>query len=333
MEHFLKGKTYEEAYGKSKALKIKRKQRAARTIKQRSKLIKKIYKDKPEIKKKISEGLKRYFKNRTKEEKEVFKNKKRLVANKKEVKSKIRKTLKTTYRKNPSLADKHSEYMKKVYWKNSGARSRYSGRTWKTLRLKAIKRDNYECTCCGSKENLVVHHKIPAKYFKNIEHANYLDNLQTLCSSCHRLVESQLLLRSIKVGTGTKIYGIINAYECVLGKYVKIGAFVEIQKGAIIKDNSTISSHSFICEGVTIEKDVFIGHSVTFINDLNPKSNNPNWIMKKTIVKEGASIGSNATILPVTIGKNALIGAGAVVTKDVPDNAIVIGNPAKELKK
>ncbi len=121
----------------------------------------------------------------------------------------------------------------------------------------------------------------------------------------------------------------------------KVGAFVEIQKGATIGKNCKISSHSFICEGVHIADNVFIGHGVMFTNDLFPRATNPDgspqsdedWQLVETFVKEGASIGSNATILcGITIGKQALIGAGSVVVKDVPDNAVVVGNPAKVIK-
>ena len=144
--------------------------------------------------------------------------------------------------------------------------------------------------------------------------------------------EYQSQIRDCQIGENVTVVHPINAYEANIGSNCFIGPFVELQKGVKIGDNTRISSHIFICEGVTIGNNVFCAHGVMFINDLNPKSNNPNWVMKKTIVKDGASIGSNATILPVTIGKNALIGAGACVTKDVPDNAIMVGNPARILK-
>jgi acetyltransferase-like isoleucine patch superfamily enzyme len=130
-------------------------------------------------------------------------------------------------------------------------------------------------------------------------------------------------------------------YGCTVGDDVKIGAFVEVQKNASIGNNCKISSHTFICEGVTIEDAVFIGHSVTFINDMYPRATaaggalqtEADWKVDKTVVKKGASIGSGCTILAnVTIGEGAIIGAGSVVTKDVPPNAIVAGNPAKFLR-
>ena len=134
------------------------------------------------------------------------------------------------------------------------------------------------------------------------------------------------------IGEGTKIWNFANLYGCDIGKNCMIGSFVEIQKDVKIGNNTRIQSHSFICSLVTIEDDVFIGHGVMFINDVYAPSNDiSKW--KPTLIKKGASIGSNATILPVTIGKNAIVGAGAVVTKDVPDNAVVVGNPARIIRK
>ncbi len=149
-------------------------------------------------------------------------------------------------------------------------------------------------------------------------------------------------LRNVKVGVNTKIADFVNAYECEIGDNSKVGAFTEIQKGAVIGKNCKISSHSFICEGVYIEEGVFIGHGVMFTNDLYPRATTSDgslqteadWRVIKTIVKKGASIGSNATILSgITIGENAMIGAGAVVTKDVPAGATVVGNPATVIKR
>jgi acetyltransferase-like isoleucine patch superfamily enzyme len=148
-------------------------------------------------------------------------------------------------------------------------------------------------------------------------------------------------LQNVRIGKGVTICHFVNAYGCSIDDGSKVGTFVEIQKGATIGKNCKISSHTFICEGVHIADNVFIGHSVTFINDRFPRATNEDgslqkekdWTCEKTYVEEGASIGSGATILcGISIGKKAIIGAGAVVTKDVPENAVVIGNPAKVIK-
>jgi acetyltransferase-like isoleucine patch superfamily enzyme len=151
-----------------------------------------------------------------------------------------------------------------------------------------------------------------------------------------------LISDDVKLGKNVKLSKFINLYGCSIGENSKIGAFVEIQKNAAIGKNCKISSHSFICEGVTIEDNVFVGHNVTFINDIYPRATNPrgtlqteaDWVCTPTLVKCGASIGSSVTLLcGITIGENAIIGAGSVVTKDVPSNTIVAGNPAKILRE
>jgi acetyltransferase-like isoleucine patch superfamily enzyme len=148
-------------------------------------------------------------------------------------------------------------------------------------------------------------------------------------------------LKNVKVGKDVRIFNFVNAYGCSIDDNSKIGAFVEIQKGATIGKNCKISSHSFICEGVHIADNVFIGHNVTFINDKFPRAANEDgslqteadWTCIETHIEEGASVGSSATILcGITIGKKAIIGAGSVVTKNVPEKAIVAGNPAKIIK-
>ena len=151
----------------------------------------------------------------------------------------------------------------------------------------------------------------------------------------------QLIAPSVKLGEGVRIFGFVNLYGCEIGDESKIGTFVEIQKGASIGRRCKVSSHTFICEGVTVEDEVFIGHGVTFTNDLYPRAANSDgslqteadWKCITTRVKRGASIGSGATLLcGITIGEGAVIGAGSVVTKDVPAGAIVAGNPARFIR-
>lgn len=146
----------------------------------------------------------------------------------------------------------------------------------------------------------------------------------------------------VKLGKGVKIYDFVNLYGCQIGNNSKVGAFVEIQRGVKIGKNCKISSHSFLCDGVTLEDNVFIGHGVMFTNDKYPRATTTDGVMKterdwqcqKTVVKQGAAIGSGAIILPgVTIGVNAMVGAGAVVTKNVAANTVVAGVPAKVLRK
>src|SRR6266567_6990439 len=145
----------------------------------------------------------------------------------------------------------------------------------------------------------------------------------------------------VKLGKNGKLSKFINLYGCEIGEHSKIGTFVEIQKNARIGRNCKISSHTFVCEGVTIEDNVFVGHGVMFINDSYPRATTPggklqterDWTVEPTVVREGAAIGSGATILAnVTIGKNALIGAGSVVTRDVPANSVVAGCPARLMR-
>ena len=149
-------------------------------------------------------------------------------------------------------------------------------------------------------------------------------------------------INNVKLGENVKIFDFVNLYGCSIDNNSKVGTFVEIQKNAFIGKNCKISSHTFICEGVHIEDNVFIGHNVTFINDKYPRSVNfdgsmqseSDWKVVETYVKKGASVGSSSTIMcGITIGENSIVGAGAVVTKDVPPNTVVAGVPAKVVKK
>ena len=150
------------------------------------------------------------------------------------------------------------------------------------------------------------------------------------------------IAEDVKLGRDVKLSKFINLYGCEIGDETKIGAFVEIQKNATVGKRCKISSHTFICEGVTIEDNVFVGHGVVFINDSYPRATaadgnlqtEADWKVERTTIKKGASIGSGATILSnITIGENAIVGAGSVVTKDVQPNSIVVGNPAKFLRR
>ena len=151
----------------------------------------------------------------------------------------------------------------------------------------------------------------------------------------------QRIADDVKLGNNVRIHDFVNLYGCEIEDNTKIGSFVEIQKGVKIGKSCKISSHSFICEGVTIEDQVFVGHHVVFINDRYPRAVNQDgelqteadWTMERTVVKRGASIGSGAVILcNITLGENAIVGAGSVVTKNVPANAIVAGNPARLIR-
>jgi acetyltransferase-like isoleucine patch superfamily enzyme len=151
----------------------------------------------------------------------------------------------------------------------------------------------------------------------------------------------QQIAPDVKLGNNVRIFDFVNLYGCEIGDNSKVGAFVEIQKGVKVGKNVKISTHTFICEGVTIEDDVFVGHNVSFINDKYPRSTNPggalqteaDWKVVPTVIKQGASIGTSSTILcGVTVGENSIVGAGSVVTKDIPPNVIAVGVPARVRK-
>ena len=153
--------------------------------------------------------------------------------------------------------------------------------------------------------------------------------------------QHQCVSPDVRLGKDVKLSPFVNLYGCEVGDNTKIGAFVEIQKNAKVGQNCKVSSHTFVCEGVSIEDNVFVGHGVVFINDLFPRAttaqgelqSEKDWKVERTLVKKGASIGSGSTILAnVVIGENAMVGAGSVVTRDVPENAVVAGNPAKVLR-
>ena len=144
-------------------------------------------------------------------------------------------------------------------------------------------------------------------------------------------VNEKQVIRDCRIGEGTKIWNFVNMYECEIGRDSMIGTFVEVQAGVKIGDRTRVQTHTFICEMVTIGNDVFVGHGIMFINDtMPPQPDRDQW--RSTTIEDGASIGSNATLLPVTIGKDAVVGAGAVVTRDVPPGAIVAGNPARVMR-
>jgi acetyltransferase-like isoleucine patch superfamily enzyme len=157
----------------------------------------------------------------------------------------------------------------------------------------------------------------------------------------NQLPDYQRISADVKLGRNVRIHSFVNLYGCEIGDETRIGTFVEIQKGAKIGARCKISSHTFICEGVTIESEVFVGHGVTFINDRYPRATNADgqvqteadWACQRTVVKRGATIGSGATLLGgIVVGENATVGAGSVVTKEVPPNTTVAGNPARILK-
>lgn len=218
-------------------------------------------------------------------------------------------------------------------WKGGKTSERFKN-GWKQQRKKALERDNYICQKCGNtkKENIIeldVHHKVPFRCFKDFKSAHNLENLITLCRKCHLSEESKIVIVNSKFGKNPIIYNYVNIYDSDFGDNVKIGSFVEIG-GSKIGNNCKFEAFSFIPPRYTIEDNVFWGPHSVGTNDKNPPSYGKHW--KDTLIKEGAVIGANATILPgITIGNKSIIGAGSVVTHSVPDGETWVGNPARKI--
>lgn len=224
-------------------------------------------------------------------------------------------------------------------WKG-GPNSGRTGSTWNRIKALALARDNFRCRRCGKKENkqatrrlcIEVHHIMPFRCFRDKSHAHDLDNLISYCRSCHHVEDSKKTLIGISVGKGCKIWNYTNMYGCELGDYVSVGAFCEIQRGVKVGNNVKIEAFSYIPEGYTIGDNVFIGPHFCGTNDKWPPGGREHWL--PTLIKNGASIGAGVTIVcGVTIGKKAMIGAGSVVTKDIPDGMLAYGNPAKVIRR
>ncbi len=205
---------------------------------------------------------------------------------------------------------------------------------WKQNKVKALKRDDFKCQICGKiksdngERELDVHHKVPFRCFDNPTDAHDIENLITLCRVCHFQEDARKKIVDTVVGAGTKIWNYVNLYKAKIGNNVSIGSFVEIGKDVIIGDNTRIGALSFIPEGFTVGKNVFIGPNFCGINDRYPPSSRDKW--EKTIIEDGARIGASVTVMcGVTIGKGALVGAGSVVIDDVASNIVVIGVRAK----
>ena len=210
---------------------------------------------------------------------------------------------------------------------------------WKKNKKLCLEQNNYKCVKCGAtkKENynmeLDVHHIIPFRCFKNYKDAHNIKNLIALCKKYHFIEESKKSIRETTIGNDCKVWNYVNIYEAEIGRHTNIASFVEIQNGVKIGNDCVIQSHTFIAGNTTIGNNVFIGPGTMICNCKEPRAHNDNWICSPVIIEDNVSIGAGCVILPgVKIGKGSMLGAGAVITKNVGNNEVVVGNPAKVIR-